>query len=423
MQAPAARRVIALENGARIVFDPMPHVSTASVGVYLGAGARHEAEELAGLAHFLEHMAFKGAAGRNAQQLAEAVEARGAIINAATDYERTSYFVRSLAGDAPEMLDVALSMVFSPDHPPDEVEREKGVVLQELAEAADQPDDLVMELAQAAGFPGHALGRSILGAEDTLAQVARDDLFAFARSAYGPSRTVVSVAGAFDAAAVEVVARRWLEQRPALPALASDPPPAVSGDVRVAERRLEQSHLVLGRGGPSATAPERFAGRLFVEIFGGGMASRLFQEVREKRGLAYTIEAANESYADAGRITVYAGCAAEDAEEVARITAGIWADMAANGVTVQELDRAKAVLKTQLAMAAEAPASRAGTAAYELLMHGQLIEMPEVMQRIDAVMLEDVRRAAGGSPGYAAVVGPHRGLRAATTFVEAIAAG
>ncbi|MDZ4760573.1 MAG: pitrilysin family protein [Alphaproteobacteria bacterium] len=415
-----AREVLKVANGARIVFDPMSHLRTASVGVWLGAGARHEPADRNGLAHFLEHMAFKAAAGRNALELAEAVEAKGALMNASTDYERTSYYVRCLGGDAPEMLDVALSLVFAPEHPKAEIAREKNVVLQEIGEAAGQADDLVMELAQAASYPGHPLGRPILGAPKTLRKITREDLFAFARSNYAPARTVVSVAGAFDRTAVEMVARKWLEPLMHTPAPVSIAPARPAASVRTAERDLEQCHLVLSRMAPSATSDDRFAARIFAEILGGGMASRLFQEVREARGLAYTIDASCDQYSDAGRLSVYAGCAPGDAAEVVRITSDIWTDLAAKGPTPAELDRAKAVMKAQFAMASEGPAARAGTAAYELLMFDRLIDIEEVLERVDAVTLPDVRRMAEqavSGPAIAAAVGPAAGLGAAEKFV------
>lgn len=416
------REVITLPNGARIVFDAMPGLRTASVGVYLGVGARHEPAARNGLAHFLEHMAFKGANGLSARGIAEAVEARGASMNAATDYERTSYFVRCLSADAPHMLDIALSMIFAPDLPPEEIEREKFVVLQEIGEAADQPDDLVMELAQAASFPDHPLGRPILGVEATLKPVTREDLMIFAAAAYVPSRTVVSIAGAFDRDAVEAVARRWLAPRPALPAPVSSTPGLPKASAVAAARTLEQTHLVLACPGPHALADDRFAARIFAEIFGGGMASRLFQEVRESRGLAYTIDASADQYSDAGRISVYAGCAPRDAVEVVAITRAIWSDLAANGPTESELSRARAVAAAGYAMAAEAPATRAGSAAHELLAFDRLVPIEEILQRIDSVTAADVARVAADSlaaPAIAAAVGPKAGLAAAEAFVSA----
>jgi predicted Zn-dependent peptidase len=428
---PITREVVTLPNGARIVFDPMPSLRTAAVGVWLAAGARHEPARLSGLAHFLEHMAFKAAGGRNAMQIAEAVEARGATMNAATDYERTSYTVRCLRDDAADMLDIALSLVFAPEHPEVEVKREKGVVLQEIGEAADQPDDLVFELAQTASYGDHALGRSVLGVEKTLKKIARSDLFDFAATNYAPARTVVSIAGAFDRAAIEAVARKWLANRPSIPAPEIEPVVPVFGDWSSSqrpagawlgrERDIEQVHVVFARHAPSASSKDRFAARLFAEIFGGGMASRLFQQVREEKGLAYTIDAACDQYSDAGRFTVYAGCAAEDALEVATISAAIWADMGANGPTEAEVKRAKAVMKAQFAMAAEAPSMRAGSAAHELLAFGRLIDIEEVLRWIDDVTHADIQRVAATSiagPAYAAAVGPAAGLGAAEAFLS-----
>jgi predicted Zn-dependent peptidase len=296
------REVVTLPNGVRIAFDAMPGLSTAAVGVFLGAGARFEPAERNGLAHLLEHMAFKGAAGRSAREIAEAVEARGAMMNAGTEYERTSYFVRCLSADAPAMLDIALSLVFAPAHAADEIEREKGVVLQEIGEAADQPDDLVFELAQAASYPDHPLGRPILGVEATLRSIGRDDLIGFSSANYTPGRTVISVAGAFDRAAIEDVVQRWIGDRTGTSVTGHPAPTAFTAALRTEARKLEQCHLVLARRTVSALSEDRFAARIFTEIFGGGMASRLFQEIREARGLAYTIDASCDQHSDVGRI-------------------------------------------------------------------------------------------------------------------------
>ena len=416
-----AREVIQLPNGARIALDAMPGLRTAAVGVFLGAGARFEPAERSGLAHFLEHMAFKGARGLNAREIAERIEARGASMNAATEYERTSYFVRCLSADASEMLDIALSLVFAPDHPVEEVEREKGVVLQEIGEAADQPDDLVFELAQQATFGDHPLGRPILGIEQTLNAITRDDLYGFASNNYAPHRTVISVAGAFDRSAILDTVNRWFESRPAQGARNIEPPRAPVAVAKTAQRKLEQCHLVLGRRAPSSVSDDRFAARIFTEIFGGGMASRLFQEVRESRGLAYTIDASIDQYSDVGRISVYAGCATKDAAEVVRITSDIWRQLASEGPTELELARARAVAAANYAMAAEAPAMRAASAAYELLTFGHLMNIEDVLQRIDSVTAADVRRVAQESlalPPIAAGVGPKAGLAAAERFVS-----
>ncbi len=415
------REVITLNNGARVVFDAMPGLRTSAVGVFLAAGARHEADAVSGLAHFLEHMAFKGAAGLSAQQIAEAVEARGGVINAATGYEMTNYFVRCLSPDAPDMLDLALSMVFAPDHPEGEIEREKGVVLQEMGEAADQPDDLVFELIQQASYPDHPLGRPILGEKDTLKAISRDDLISFATGNYSPRRTVISVAGAFDREAILAKAEHWLGGRGDQPAQVAYVPATPKADTRGEVRKLEQCHLVMARRTVSATSPGRFAARIFAEILGGGMASRLFQEVREARGLAYTIDASCDQHSDCGRVSVYAGCDAADAKDVAQLTQDIWADLAIKGPTQAELDRAKAIAAAQFAMAAEAPAARASSAAYELLTFGRTISVEETLGHIEAVTIDDVRAAGRemlANPAQASAVGPKAGLAAAEAFVS-----
>jgi predicted Zn-dependent peptidase len=279
----------------------------------------------------------------------------------------------------------------------------------------------VSELSQAASFPDHPLGRPILGVEATLKPITRDDLISFAANAYAPHRTVISVAGAFDRTAIEQVARRWLEKRAAQPKRTWPAPGTPPAKVATVSRKLEQTHLVLARPGPSSTSDDRFAARIFAEIFGGGMASRLFQEVRESRGLAYSIDASAEQYTDAGRLSVFAGCAATDAAEVVSITQSTWADLAANGPTEPEMSRARAVAAASYAMAAEAPAARAGGAAYELLTFDRLMNIEDVLRRIDSVTAEDVRRIAADAlsgPAIAAAVGPKAGLAAAEAFVS-----
>jgi predicted Zn-dependent peptidase len=408
------RDVTVLSNGARLVVDPMPHLRSASVGVWVGAGARHEPADKAGLAHFLEHMAFKGADGRSAREIAETVEAVGASMNAATEHERTSFYVRCLADDAPRMLDIAMSLVFGPTHPEDDLPREKSVVVQEIGEAADQPDDLVFELAQDAAFPDHPLGRSILGTEATLAGIDRQDLFDFAHNAYVPGRVVIALAGGGDAGAVRDAAERWIAGRPAAAAVATSAPDPGGRTIRTATRKLEQSHLVLSRPGPSAVSDDRFAARLFVEIFGGGMASRLFQHVREDLGLAYAIDAYAEQYSDAGRLAVYAGCSPKDVGELVGLVDRIWSELATRGPTDEELARAKAVMRASIAMGLEGPAARAGACAYELLTFGRLFQTDDILARIDQVEAADIRavahRALEGA-GVAAMVGPAAGVK------------
>ncbi len=396
----------------------MPGLATAAVAVTVGAGARHEAADKGGLAHFLEHMTFKGARGMNARALAEAVENRGGQINASTGYERTTYSVRCLEQDAGDMLDHVLSLALDADLPESEMALEKGVVLQEIGEAADEPDDLVFELIQQAAWPEHPLGRPILGLPDSVRALERSDLSAFIDAHYAADRTVVSVAGAFDAIDIADRASKRLEGLRLRPRPIMTPPKMVSAHAQDI-KDLEQTLTILSRPGPGNCAPERFASRLMVEIMGGGMASRLFQEVRETRGLAYAIDAYSDAYSDAGRIDVFYGCDPADVSEVAEVTKGIWEDLAAKGPTEEELARSKAVQRAQLAMAFETPGARAGYGAHELLAFDRLIPIGEAMDQIDAVSVEDVRKVADMSangPSATARVGPKAGMKVARIF-------
>lgn len=408
------RKVIEYPNGVRLALDPSASAATCAAGVWIGGGARDEPLERGGLAHFLEHMAFKGARGLTARQIAEAVESRGAAINAATEYERTSYFVRALPDDAPDMLDMALSLVFAPDHPAGEMAREKAVVRQEMIEAREQPDDLVFELAQSASFGDHPLGQPILGRPATLRRINRNDLLEFSARVYQPRIIVASVAGGYDEPAVRASVERWLAERPA-----REPParsPALpQGRFASSPRGADQAHIVLSRPGPASASDQRYIARLAAEILGGGMASRLFQEVREERGLAYTIDASCDQYSDAGRLSVYAACAADRAGEVVELIHSIWAGFADAGPTEEELARSKKVLKAQFAMASESVGARAASGAHELLTFGRLVDLPEVYGLIDRACAGDLRKLAGDmldAPLSAAVVGPRAAIRA-----------
>lgn len=414
-----ARELIIFPNGARLVLDPMPHVQTASVGVWVDAGARDETAKNNGIAHLLEHMAFKGAGGLGARELVEQVEDRGGILNASTDYERTGFYVRCLAEDAGDMLDVASSLAMDQQLPESELEREKGVVIQEIGEASDQAEDLVFELAQAAAWPDHALGRSVLGTEASLRDIDCAQLRSFIDQNYVANRFVMSVAGGYDRAQIVAQAEKWLMPlKSGTPALRVAPHAGHKALVR--ERDTEQAHLVLSFPAPDARTDKRFAARLFEEIFGGGMASRLYQEVREKRGLAYTIDAYFDSYSDAGRFNVYCGCDPDDAMDVQKIVKDLWLEFAATGPTLAEMKRARATQKTQFAMSSEGPSARAGSGSYELFTFDRLINLTEALGEIDRVTMQDVQDCVAlGVKGLptASCVGPASCLDAAHAFV------
>ncbi|HTX49593.1 MAG TPA: pitrilysin family protein, partial [Caulobacteraceae bacterium] len=364
-------RVHTLANGVRVVADPVPGFQTFALTVAAGRGARWEDEARGGWSHLLEHMVFKGAGGRSAREIVEAVEARGGGINAATGYERTSFQVRSLAGALPLGLEVVADLVQRPTLDAGDLAREVGVIAQEIAEAADTPDDFVFEMAQAAAFAAQPLGRPVLGAEASIAAADPETLESWRAHLYAPDRLVISAAGSFDEVELVETATRLFGDAPS--AEATPPPPAhFTGGPAAEARKLEQAHLVLFLPGLGATDPDYFAMRLFAEILGGGMSSRLFQEAREKRGLAYAIDAFAESYQDAGLLGVYAGCAAKDAGALAKVVADQILALSGD-VAAAELDRAKTQLKASLFMARESLAARAEQAAAQLLVMGRLL--------------------------------------------------
>ncbi|MEQ1708110.1 MAG: pitrilysin family protein [Terricaulis sp.] len=410
--------LIRLPNGVRIALDPMPGLETAALGVWQRVGARWETAAQNGIAHLFEHMAFKGAGPRDARQFAEAIENVGASVNAATSYERTAYYARVLTEHAPFALDLIADILFAPHWNGDDLEKEKGVVAQERGEAFDVPDDRVFELHQGALYPDQPLGRPVLGEEATLAPVTIATLEAFRDAHMAPERVVISIAGAFDRAAfMDTVEKRFgalapraMQERPAARAHAGG-----AGEAR----KLEQAHLVMSWPSPAAGADELSAARLLAEIFGGGMSSRLFQEVRETRGLVYAIDAFLETFEDDGRLMVYAGCSAKNARIVADIVSAQLALLAEKGPTPGELARAKAVARAGLLMGLEAPSARAEARAGQIFLRDRLMSFDDIRARIEAVTAAQIQalvRKALEGPVCAAAIGPKAGLGALTAF-------
>ena len=410
--------LIRLPNGVRIALDPMPGLATAALGVWQRVGARWEPADVNGIAHLFEHMAFKGAGPRNARQFAEAIENAGGVMNAGTGYERTAYYARVVAEQAPFALDLIADILFAPHWNAAELEKEKGVVAQERGEAFDVPDDRVFELHQAAVYAGQPLGRPVLGEDATLANVNVDALRAFHDAHMAPQRIVISIAGAFDRTAfLDTAERRFggLAQR-----AAQERAPALARANMVSEtRKLEQTHLVFSWPAPAAGADELFAARLLSEIFGGGMSSRLFQEVREARGLVYAIDSFLDTFEDDGRLTVYAGCSAKHARTVAEIVRDQLALLAAKGPTQAELDRAKAVARAQMLMGLEAPSARAEARVGQVLVRDRLVSFHEIRARLESVGAEEIQALAAkalAGPAAAAAIGPKAGHGALAAF-------
>ncbi len=416
-------RMHTLGNGAVVLVDPAPELETFALSVVVRGGARWEDAARSGWSHLLEHMVFKGAGGRDARGLVEAVEDRGGQINAATGYERTSFQIRALKGDGALACEIASDLVFRPTLDAAELEREKGVIAQEIAEAADAPDDHVFDLAQARAFAGAPLGRPILGAVETVGSAGVEALGAWRAAIYAPERMAVSFAGAIGEDEALRLAQEWFGAEPAWGGTQAPAPAAFSGGAAAERRKLEQAHLVLMLPGVSVRDPDYFAFRLFAEALGGGMSSRLFQHVREQRGLAYNIDAFAETYEDTGVLGVYAGTAAPKAAEAARLTAREILALA-EAPTAAELARAKALLKSGLFMARESTLARAEQAAGQALLFGRLFSSAELSAAIDAVTLDDLRRVGGraleSGRTAGAVLGGQRALGAAEAFAEAL---
>ncbi len=423
MSAISKPRVHALPNGVRVVCDPIPGLQTLALTVAVGRGSRWESPAQSGWAHLLEHMVFKGAGDRSARAIVEEIEAAGGNINAATGHERTSFQVRALAGGLPLAMAVTADLIQRPTLKASDLAKEKTVIGQEIAEAADTPDDLVFELAQAQAFAGQALGRPILGARKSVGAASARRLADYRASLYAPDAIVVSAAGAVDEGELLALA----EAAFAAPA-AAEPPPApepgvfTGGRVRAA-RELEQAHLVLLLPAFGLTDPDYFALRLFAEILGGGMSSRLFQEVREHRGLAYAIDAYADCYSNTGVLGVYAGTGADDAAAAARLAAEQIAQLA-EGVSAPELARAKAQFKAATFMAAESTVARAEQAAGQLLTFGQLYSIAETAEKIDAVSAADLARVGSrllaARNTACAVLGPKRAGAPGDAFHQAL---
>lgn len=401
----------------------MPGLRTLALTVAVRGGARWEDEGRSGWSHCLEHLVFKGAGDMGAREIVERIEAQGGSLNAATGYERTSFEVRGLEGSLPVSMQVLSDLVFRPTLDPAEIEREKDVVAQEIAEAFDTPDDHVFEMAQTRAFEGQPLGRPILGSVESLKPINRATISDWRARLYSPNRMVVSASGAVDQAELLELAGRWFGGEASAPAEAPAVPRFTGGDAALT-RRIEQANLVFLLPAPSAVDPGFAAARLMTEILGGGMASRLFQSAREERGLAYAIDAYHEPYEDAGLLGIYAGAAADRAVELARVCAAELRALAEQGPTEAELARAKAVLNAGLWMSDESPAARAGRAAAQTLIFGAPIASQVMADRTLARTAEDVRTAAASTlaQGRAAtaVLGPKAAAPAGAAFRDAL---
>lgn len=386
-------RLTTLPNGFRIVTEDMPGLKSASVGVWVTAGGRHERPEQNGIAHFLEHMAFKGTKTRSALQIAEQIEDVGGYINAYTSRDMTAYFARVLQDDVPLALDVISDIVLNPVFDRKEIEVERHVILQEIGQALDTPDDVIFDWLQEASYPDQAFGRTILGPSERVSSFGREDLTRFVAQHYGPDQMILSAAGGVDHD--RIVAEAGAIFGGLKPV---GPVPVQPADFRGGERRevknLEQVHFALAFEAPGYRAPDVYTAQVYAMALGGGMSSRLFQKIREERGLCYAIFAQSAAYEDTGQITLYAGTSEEEIGELTRLTLEEL-KRSCDDMTEVEVARARAQLKAGLLMGLESPSSRAERAARLLAIWGRVPDLDETVAKIDAVSLKDVRSYAG----------------------------
>lgn len=400
-------QISTLPNGLRIVTEHMPGLKSASVGLWVQAGGRHEREDQNGIAHFLEHMAFKGTKRRTALQIAEEIEDVGGYINAYTSKEMTAYYARCLSADVPLALDVIADIVLNPVFDPKEIETERHVILQEIGQALDTPDDIIFDWLQEVAYPDQPFGRTILGPADRVSTFARADFVDFVGTHYGPDQIILSASGGVDHEAIVHQAREIFGHLSPVGAGAMQSAKFVGGERRVV-KKLEQVHFALALEAPGYRQPDVYAAQVYAMAMGGGMSSRLFQKIREERGLCYSIYAQAGAYEDTGSVIIYAGTSREEIGDLTRLTVDEL-KRAAEDMTVAEVDRARAQLKAGLLMGLESPSSRAERNARMLSVWGRVPTVDEAVARIDAVGMEDVRRFAAGMaevPAALALYGP-----------------
>jgi predicted Zn-dependent peptidase len=399
-------RFTTLPSGLRVVTDAASHLRTASLGVFVSAGSRHESEHEHGLSHLLEHMAFKGTRRRNAREIAEAIENAGGDLNAETSVEQTAYFARVLGEDVDLALDVLADILTESRFDPDELGREKNVIIQEIGAVEDTPDDLVFDFLTAAAWPGQPIGRPILGTREGVSAFNRDAIDAYLRRHYRSGAIVVAAAGAVEHERIVAHAERLLSRLAGDSAQPPKPAAYRGGEILV-KKKLEQTHLVVGFEGSAIRAPDHDAAHVFAAATGGGMSSRLFQEVREKRGLAYSIYAFHWAYSDSGLFGFYAGAAAKDVGDLVAASLDCLAE-AAERLGEDDIRRAKAQLKVSTLTALESPNARAHQLARQTFVYGGPLSLEDMLARIDAIEVEDVRRVGAAklrTPPTVAAIG------------------
>jgi len=372
----------------------MPHVRSVAVGIWLTRGSRHEPKEHSGIAHFVEHMLFKGTPGRSAEQIAQQVDSIGGQIDAFTSKEYAGYYLKVLDEHLPLAVDILADLICNPLFAEEDIEREKKVILEEIKMVEDTPDDLVHELFAEGFWSNHPLGRPILGTPASVSALDRATLKEYFTDTYVASNFVVVAVGNLEHNNVQNLLERALAGSPHNGSPADQSPPTVATVVQVRRKELEQSHIVFGTEALPQHHPERYAGYALNTTLGGSMSSRLFQNVREKRGLAYSVFSGLSAYQDAGALSIYAGCANEAVAELIDVVVAEIRQMKAGGLDPIELRRAKDHLKGSLMLGLESTSSRMSHLARQEMYRDQTYGLDEMLAAIERVTAEDVLRLA-----------------------------
>ena len=380
-----------LPNGLKVASREMPGIETAAVGLYAEAGSRHEPARLNGIAHLFEHMVFKGAGGRSAREISEAIEDVGGDLNACTDRDGTSFMASVLAEHVPLGVELVSDLVLKPHLAAADLEREKDVVLQELGEARDTPSDIIFDELWSAAFDDQPLGRPVLGDEASIAAIAVGDLQAWRSGLTRGGSLLLVGAGKIEHERLVALAEAHLGTLPAGKVEAPEPA-RFTGGTRVGRAAADQAHLALAFPAPAQLDPDYFAARLFSDLVGGGMSSRLFQQVREDRGLAYSVYSQLHPYADSGMFYIYAATARRESAAAAQLIEDIVHE-AVTTVTQREVDRVRTQSRAALLMSMESPWGQAHYVARQLAVHGRLVEPAEVIAELEAVTVDQVKEA------------------------------
>jgi predicted Zn-dependent peptidase len=400
-------------SGLRLVTEAMPHVRSVTVGVWLTRGSRHESDEESGVAHFIEHMLFKGTATRSAQQIAQAIDSIGGQLDAFTAKEYASYFIKVLDEHLPVALELLSDMILHPALAPEDVTKEQNVILEEIKMVEDAPDDLVHELFAQQFWSRHPLGRPILGTAETVSSFSSSGLRRYFERTYAASHLVVAAAGHLEHPRLRAMVEHALAGLPIRPTGVLTAPPVVTPGVVSRHKDIEQSHICLGTRAYPHNHADRHVLYVLNTILGGSMSSRLFQHIREDRGLAYAVFSNLTTYSDAGMLTVYAGCASDKVNEVVDLTLAELGDLGRAEVPAEELRRAKDHLKGSLMLGLESTSSRMSHLARQEIYFGRQFTLDETLAEIEAVSADDVRRVARDlfldGDLVATVVGPKHG--------------